>query len=237
MSSERATISPYLREKILSDPKIILEDQDLLGALVAANDEKNSDDNVVDLRGVAMERMGARLDQLEETHRNVIAAAYENMAGMNQIHRAVLCLLGPTEFDAFLSTLRAALPQLLGVDAAGLVLETGADASDPAIERLSERLILAETGFISAYVSEGRNAPMRKVTLRELHSGTEEIYGEMAAEIRSEACISLNFGQGRLPGLLVLGAKDAQLFTPNQGTDLLVFLGEVFERAMRRWLA
>ena len=47
-------------------------------ALIAAN-ERAMGGNIVDLRGIAMERLEARLDRLEDTHRSVIAAAYENL--------------------------------------------------------------------------------------------------------------------------------------------------------------
>ena len=55
--------------------------------------------------------------------------------------------------------------------------------------------------------------------------------------IRSEACLKLDLGEGRLPGLLVLGAEDPHMFHPQQGTDLMTFFAGVFERAMRRWLS
>ena len=48
---------------------------------------------------------------------------------------------------------------------------------------------------------------------------------------------TLDFGTGRLPGLLVMGSEDPHQFTPQQGTDLLAFFAGVFERAMRRWLS
>lgn len=47
----------------------------------------------------------------------------------------------------------------------------------------------------------------------------------------------LDFGKGRLPGLLVLGAEDPHQFRASQGTDLLGFFAGVFERTMRRWLS
>src|SRR6056297_1911071 len=62
--------------------------------------------NIVDLRGIAMERLEARLDRLEDTHRNVIAAAYENLAGTNQFHRAVLRLMDAGRFEGFLDDLK-----------------------------------------------------------------------------------------------------------------------------------
>ncbi|MCP3882222.1 MAG: DUF484 family protein, partial [Sulfitobacter sp.] len=49
--------------------------------------------------------------------------------------------------------------------------------------------------------------------------------------------LKLNFGAGRLPGLLILGSEDPHMFSPQQGTDLLGFFAGVFERTMRRWLS
>ena len=62
------------------------------------------------------------------------------------------------------------------------------------------------------------------------------IFGDKAPYIRSEACLRLDLGQGRLPGLLILGAEDPHQFSPQQGTDLLTFFAGVFERVMRHWL-
>jgi uncharacterized protein len=73
---------------------VILDDKDVMRALIAAN-EKALGANIVDLRGLAMERLEARLERLEDTHRSVIAAAYENLAGTNQMHRAILRILEP----------------------------------------------------------------------------------------------------------------------------------------------
>ena len=73
------------------------------------------------------------------------------------------------------------------------------------------------------------------MTLRRL-TAASEIYGAVAAEIRSEALIRLDLGNGRLAGLLAFGAVDGQRFHPDQGTDLLAFFGGVYERSLRRWL-
>ena len=63
-----ARIEGDLREKILTSPDIVLEDADLMRALVAAN-ERAMGANIVDLRGIAMDRLEQRLDRLEETQR------------------------------------------------------------------------------------------------------------------------------------------------------------------------
>ena len=95
MSSIPAETPDTLRQKIIEKPDMVLDDPAVMNALVAAN-ERAMGSNIVDLRGIAMERLEARLDRLEDTHRSVIAAAYENLAGTNQIHRLIIArqLLG-----------------------------------------------------------------------------------------------------------------------------------------------
>ncbi len=225
-----------IREKIISDPAVLLDDKDIMRALVSAN-ERAMGHNIVDLRGIAMERLEARLDRLEDTHRSVIAAAYDNLAGTNQIHRAVLRLMDATLFEVFLRDLGSDVAGILRVEAIRLVLETEVSGDDPAIKRLDTVLSVAEPGFIDAYLTRGRNTPVRQVTLRQVTPDNDRIYGTRATFIHSEACLKLDFGPGRLPGMLVMGSEDPHQFTPQQGTDLLAFFAGVFERAMRRWLS
>jgi hypothetical protein len=96
---------------------------------------------------------------------------------------------------------------------------------------------VAEPGFCARYLSTGRSGPPRQITLRQVHETDASVHGDAASYIRSEACLHLDFGDGRLPGMLVMGSEDPHQFTPQQGADLLTFFAGVFERAMRRWLA
>lgn len=235
--SSRPRIDTQLRDKIIAEPEVVLDDRDLMQALISANDNAMGA-KVVDLRGIAMERLETRLDRLEDTHRSVIAAAYENLAGTNQIHRAILRMLDPVDFEGFLTDLSGPVAEILRVDALRLVLESEEpDTQASGLAAFSHVLSVASPGFADRYVSLGRGMPARQVTLRQIRPNSAEIYGEQAAYIRSEACLRLDFGPGRLPGLLVMGAEDPHQFSPQQGTDLLSFFAGVFERAMQRWLA
>jgi uncharacterized protein YigA (DUF484 family) len=234
--STKPRIDDTLRDRIMSQPDVILEDQDLMRALIAAN-ERSMGGNIVDLRGIAMERLEARLERLEDTHRNVIAAAYENLSGTNLVHRAILRMLDATEFETFLRDLDGEVADILRVDSIRLVLESGQDDGDPAVERLGNVLTVRQQGFIDAYLTGGRDAPVRQITLRQVPEGRAELHGDVSDWIRSEACLKLDFGPGRLPGMLTLGAEDPHQFNQSQGTDLLAFFAGVFERTMRRWLS
>src|SRR5690606_2308695 len=148
--ADRANIAQEIRDRIIAEPEVILEDRDLMRALIAAN-ERAMGANIVDLRGIAMQRLETRLDRLEDTHRGVIAAAYENLAGTNQVHRALLQLLDPLDFQEFLRVLTGDVAATLRVDCVRLVLESVQDAEDPALRRLGDVLYVAEPGFVASY--------------------------------------------------------------------------------------
>lgn len=234
--SVAVTIADELREALISQPEVILDDQDIMHALVAAN-ERTMGTNIVDLRGIAMERLEGRLDRLEDTHRSVIAAAYENLAGMNLIHRAILRMLDPADFEAFMQDLGGEVAEILRVDAVRLVLETVQSNTNPAVQKLGKVLSTSQPGFVDEYLGGPASENPRMVHLRQISEQDATIYGETGYWIRSEACIRLDLGKGRLPGMLVMGAEDPHQFKPGQATDLLDFFGGVFERAMRRWLS
>ncbi len=231
-----APITEEMREQIIAQPEVILDDHEMMRALIAAN-ERTMGANIIDLRGIAMERLESRLDRLEETHRSVIAAAYENLAGMNLIHRAVLRMLDPSDFESFMKDLGGEVAEVLQVDCARLVLESELDDGPAVAKRLGDVLVVGEPGFVAKYIGSAREISPRPVALRQVHEQDARVYGETGFWIRSEACLRLDLGTGRLPGMLLLGAEDPHQFKPGQGTDLLAFFGGVFERAMRRWLA
>lgn len=230
-------IEPDLRDLILAKPERLLDDRDVMSALVAAN-ERAMGSNIVDLRGIAMQRLETRLDRLEDTHRSVIAAAYDNLAGTNQIHRAILQLLDPPSFESFMAALTGDVAQTLRVDVVHLVLESVQEdgVADPAIQALGSVLQIAPRGFVASYMTNGRDLAPRPVVLRPVTPLAATVYGTRADDIRSEALMKLDFGKGRLPALLVFGSEDPHQFKTMHGTDLLAFFAGAFERLMRRWL-
>ncbi|MEP1610993.1 MAG: DUF484 family protein [Roseobacter sp.] len=228
-------IEDAVREAIISQPDAILDDKDLIHALIAAN-EKIMGANIVDLRGIAMDRLETRLDRLEDTHRSVIAAAYENLNGTNQIHRAILRLMECEDLETLLDNLNGDIAETLRVGTIRLVLEMYQSEDDCVAAKGKTALCLRPEGYVEAYLTRGRPGVGRQVTLRQVPEGDDELFGEQASWVRSEACLKLNFGEGRRPGLLVLGAEDPNMFNPQQGGDLLIFFAGVFEKLLRRWL-
>ncbi|WP_187430004.1 hypothetical protein ROLI_026370 [Roseobacter fucihabitans] len=233
--SSTPKIEDALREAIMSRPDVILEDSDVMKALIAAND-RSLGDNIVDLRGIAMARMENQLDRLENTHRSVIAAAYENLAGTQQIHRAILRMMEPETPEGFLHDLGGEIGDILRVDGIKLVLDSGDPDGALFANTPDDVLRIGDAGFINTYLGTRGQSGARKVILRQIQGGTAFIYGEKAEQMQSEACLTLDLGGDMGAGLLVLASCDPLMFAPQQGTDLLDFLASAAERILRRWL-
>ena len=219
------------RARLLQDPALILGDRDLMRALVAAR-EADLGDNVVDIRGRAMEALEHRLDRLETAHETVISAAYENQSGTQVVQRAVLSLLEPMDFPAFLETLEADVAPILRVETLRLVMEAAEGADTQAGD--TGPLVVLPAGSVGRMIAAGRKAPRGDdIVLRRASAETRAVHG---TEVASEALLPLDLGPGRRPALLVMGSLDPTRFTPAQGTDLLRFFGQVFRLVLIGWL-
>lgn len=222
-----------VRNALIARPDLILTDRDLMRALIGAR-ESEFGDNVVDIRGRAMQALEDRLDRLVTAHETVISTAYDNQAGMNTIHRAVLALLEPVDFPSFVEGLQASVAPMLRIESLRLIFETNA-ADAP--EGMGSGLQIVPGGTIAEMISAGRSAPRGDdIILRTAAPITEAVHGGDPGQIRSEALIPLNLGAGRWPALIVMGSTDPQKFQPNQGTDLLRFFAQVFRLVLLGWL-
>jgi uncharacterized protein YigA (DUF484 family) len=213
-----------LRDAILTDPSLVLDDPDVMARLLAV--AGGADSTVVDLRGALVERLKTKLGALEETHRSVLAAAYDSVSGTQAVHRAVLSLMDLKSFMELLGALADDLPRALGVDAALLVFE---DKSGGMAGLAGLRVM--PVGGIAAYRGDLEGIAPRKVHLQQ-----SPPQGLFDTTIGSEALMALDLGEGRRTAMLALGAADPMRFSADQGTDLLQFFASVFERSLRRWL-
>ncbi|MTE00512.1 DUF484 family protein [Paracoccus sp. YIM 132242] len=221
MTAERqAGLDPETRDRLLADPGVILADRDLMRALVAAR-EAEAGDNVIDIRGRAMEALETRLDRLETQHESVIAAAFDNQSGMAVIHRAVIGLLESADLAELVDSLQSDIAPLLRIETLRLVVEP-----DPAIPGLPEDAVLVPDGAIGRIVAAGRRTPRGDdIVLRPASPITQLMHGRAVA---SEALLPIDLGARRPRAMLLMGSADKGRFMPAHGTDLLRFFAQVF---------
>jgi uncharacterized protein YigA (DUF484 family) len=226
-----------LREEILAKAPEILNDETLLRALIGASD-KNLGSKIVDLRSVAIQKMDGELKKLKRSNQQVIATAYENLVGMKQVHQVVLKSLEQNNFNEFIANLNTEACGVLRVDCIKIGLEThsslqNTEKYDP---KLSEFLDLYPVNFVDTYISQGENNGSDDVVLRPTPKGSEQLYGKLSKNLKSEGCIKLKIGNKKITGILALASNESEKFTAQQGVELLKFMGSVFERRLSHWL-
>jgi len=226
-----------LREEILAKAHEILNDETLLRALIEASD-KNLGNKIVDLRSVAMRKMDGELKKLKRSNQQVIATAYENLVGMKQVHQVVLKSLEQNNFDEFITNLDTEACNILRVDCIKIGLETHSSLqnNEKYDSKLSKLLDLYPVNFVDTYISQGENNNTDDVILRPTPKGSEQLYGKVSKNLKSEGCIKLRIGNKKIIGILALASKEREKFTAQQGVELLKFMGSVFERRISHWL-
>ncbi|MFC3167689.1 MULTISPECIES: DUF484 family protein [Paracoccus] len=219
-AEQQAVLDAETRDKLLADPGVILADRDLMRALVAAR-EAEVGDNVIDIRGRAMEALETRLDRLESQHESVIAAAFDNQSGTAVIHRAVIGLLETADLAELVDSLQSDIAPLLRIETLRLVVEP-----DPAIPGLPEDAVVVPEGAIGRIVAAGRRTPRGDdIVLRPASPITQVMHGRVVA---SEALLPIDLGARRPRAMLLMGSADKTRFMPAHGTDLLRFFAQVF---------
>ncbi|HET7410916.1 MAG TPA: DUF484 family protein [Paracoccaceae bacterium] len=222
-----------VRSLIVADPDLVLGDDQVMRRLIG---ERTGERQVVDLRDRLVERLESRLEKMVAHHRTVVAAAYENVEGARQLHRAVLALIEPPDLSSFLHRLTHDVPRMLGLDEARLCLEADVAETGPAAgfgEDLHGRVMALPEGTVADYMSlDGGHAG--PVVLREAGADSELVFGE-ANPVQSEALMRLDIPGSA--GMLAFGSADARKFDPSHGTDLLAFFGGAVERLLLQRLS
>ena len=225
------------RKRILQDPEALWNDREVMRALISAS-SNNAPTNVIDLKSAVLKRLEGHVDKIEGQNSNIISAAYKNISTTTKVHSAILEALEPKTFTEFLNFLKTDWANSLGIDVARLCLEAPSISKDDIPQLKTEfgpSVIFLQEGEIDHYITLGQDNDPRSVTLRQIRKGASNIYSDIAPELRSEALMKLDLGQGNSPGLLLLGSINPDQFLPNMGTDLFVFYGSIFEKVMQRW--
>ncbi len=238
--TDEENLATILTNEILKDPAVVLDNPKVMRALLDLTDSSKGD-NVMDLRAIFAARLEERMKRLEDTNRTVIAAAYENLTGTNQMHRAIIALLDVSTLPQFVQVLNHDVANILGVDVVRLCIEGdkphGSKQVDPADPYSSTIVILPSDGAAN-YITDQRNGPPPKqVTLRRASELRTTVFGNLATDIASEAVLRLDIGDQNIHGLIVFGSRDPKRFASDQGTELLIFLAQTVERILRRWVA
>jgi hypothetical protein len=210
-------------------PDFLQRNPDIVDVLIPPRPEAVQENGrkVADFQSYMIARLKDAKSKADATTREVVETARNNMNSQTRIHRAVLRLLEAYSFDEFIQTITSDLTNLLDVDITSLVVE--ADGKEiPHINTMGIRIV--PEGTVDKWMQG------KPTLLQSDISGIEAIYGAGATLVRSQALIRVDIAMQTPPAIIAFGSRDANLFSPAQGTELVLFLARVVERQFRSWL-
>ncbi len=210
---------------LLQHPEFLLDHVEVLRQIAPRG--RWSGDDVVDLQAVLIDRSQETIDDLRSAAQSVIQTSRSNMSVQTRTHESVLALLEAESFDDVLRIVTEDWARLLDVDIVCLGFEF-ARAPMPALINPSARQL--PLGLVRQMMGPDMNV---RLFADLVDDGT--LFGEGAGLAHSAALVRVDAGYELPPALLCLGARE-ETFAPGQGTELLVFLGNVLALTVRRWL-
>ena len=215
-----ADVVSYLR----THGDFLLRHPELLHSIVPP--QRQYGENIVDLQAVIIKHLRGEQAELISTSRT-------NLDGQSRVHHSILKLLEVSSFEDMVGVLTRDIPGLLEIDIMTVCLEPlPAQFVQGAIQGVSQdtsqRIRTVKAGTVNRVL--GR----RDIGLHASMPGDQALFGPDHAPVRSQALVRLNLGPS--PALLALGAHKRNVFSPHQGTDLLMFFARVIERWLPPWL-
>jgi uncharacterized protein len=225
----RSLTSSQVKAYLRRYPNVLRDDPLLLAALLPPGYAETA--TVRDLQRYVIERLQERVREAERTHDAVMEAAQLNLEAQARVHEAVLMLAGAPDLDSLIRAVTRQLAGVVGVDAVCLCVEAQGDDSSLSAGGNTHGVQVLIPGAIDQLLGPEVAHMLRN----DVHSPSP-LFGPQWRDIRSEALIRLNFGRRAPCGLLAIGARDPDVFHPDQGVDLLGFLARTLEHCLRRCL-
>ncbi|MEE8284808.1 MAG: DUF484 family protein [Alphaproteobacteria bacterium] len=210
---------------LAANPGFIKDHPEILDGL--APDLRELGAGIVDIQSVLIQRLRTDNLRLQDLHDDILATGRANLTRQSRIHGAVLSLLEARSFRELMEVTTTDLAIKLDVD----VIVLGVENENGIAERSVSGIRLLEPGCVERLMGTGRD-----VVLHADIKGDRILYGSATGLVASEALLRLHASREAPTGILALGARHRHRFDPDQGAELLGFLGKVLELCIRTWL-
>ncbi len=213
-----------VRGFLMENPDFLVDNADLMEELVSP--ELRTGNGVQDFQHYRTARLQEDYDDLKAEHEDLIDLLQENLQRQDRMNAAILALMDAPDFTATLSLIGHDFAALLDQEAVGFFLEAGGwlDVGD------YDGLKVVPPGVVNRWING------RDVMLEEVPYGLEDLYGDTAPNIRSQALVRLVIREGLPHGLLALGHTDPMHYATDLATEQIETLGGVVGRCLGRWL-
>lgn len=223
---EEAEVVAYLR----AHPDLLDKHPDLVAVLTPPGFQRN--EGVLDLQRFMVEKLRKQITELQSQFKEMVFSARDNQTALNQVQQAVVQLVGGRDRAEISQIIHQQMANDFGLDVVRLCMEVDIpdlqEGADP------EGMATIPSPLLKDML---RNSPVYLAQSIHLEDGLlAALCGSSAPLIGSLALVAAGQDARGYRRALLLATRDATLFQPGQGTDLLQFLGKVLAVILQqRW--
>jgi len=207
-----------------SNPDFLIDNPELFEILTPP--DRSTDDAVVDFQNLMIEKIKQNMKDLQSNQGHLIDTSRSNLTTQVQVHEAVLNLLSIDEFKNLGHIVTQDWADNLHIDVIRICFETDHAIQPPDFKEVS----ILPKGCVNEHLGKDDI-----IQLRGDVDVSEDIFGPAKPLIKAEALIKIPKTKHNPPGILAFGSRDADMFYPGQGTELLRFLGKSFHNCLIQW--
>ncbi len=211
----------YLRQH----PDFLRRHSDLLQILTPP--EQQGGETVADFQRFMIDRLQREQVVAHAAQKTLIDTARANLDSQLRVHNAVLRLVEARSLEQAITILTTDLSVMLDIDIVRLAVESNGD-DIPHVHSSGIRVL--PPGRLDGWLGN------KSVRLDDRGPFAAELFDQGTTLIESQALLRLEISAQTPLGVLALGSRDASMFAPGQGTELLQFLAGAVARVIGGWL-
>lgn len=228
----RTLVMEYLQ----AHPSFLLENPDLFEVLMLPGDRAPG--KVLDFQTHALDHLRGGMRRMKDRFNGLLVSARDNMSVQQQVHRAVLAIIRARTLEELLETVTSDLVAWFDVDVVRLAMES--DMAGLYDTYYSEEnysgICFIPSGTVNAALLDEDQVRLITDTQNEPPIGFEMIFADCSNLVRSCALVRLELETANRPAVLAFGVRHNGRFNPQQGGELLGFLGDVMSLTLDRCL-
>lgn len=225
-------VAAYLKE----NPQFLAEHPDLFEVLTPP--EQQHGRGVIDFQYYAIDHLRRGMRKMKDRFNGLVVSARENLSVQQQVQRAVVSVIQARTLEELLEVLTTDLMTWFDVDVVRLAMESDMAGLYETYyhEENYSGICFVPNGTANA-VLLGEKVRLIADTQAEPPIGFEMLFADCSSLVRSTALVRLDLPTIRRPAVLAFGVRHADRFHPQQGGELLSFLGEVMSIMLDRCLS
>ena len=219
------TISKKIKKEILQNPHLILDDHEIMNALLSL--KKTNTNNIVDIRDIFIKKLENELKDIRKKYSEFLKTIVENTKSIDAINESILILLNKKNIDDFLSALEKKVKKLLVVEDIKIFFIKKRNSFDN-YENL--KFYLNEETILSLYdiPQDIKKKPIQREKVK-TNKDRKEVLG-------SEIIILLKSFKNKPNGFLVLSSTDKNQFNPKKDSNFLLFFSKILSILIEKLL-